>query len=95
MQNSNPKSDLPAMKEQAAKDKDKEPRQKSTDKERNGRAGRYEPIADNKAADGRVQNRPVALEVSNVPANVSLVKVGASDASVHGAKESMPPYKEK
>jgi len=38
MQNSNPKSELPAMKEKAAKDKDKQARQKSIDKERQGRA---------------------------------------------------------
>jgi hypothetical protein len=95
MQKTNPKGELPAMKEHAAKDKDEEARQKSIDKERKGRAARYEPIADNEGADGRAQNRPVALEVSNAPANFSHVKDGASDASVYGAKESMPPYKKK
>jgi hypothetical protein len=53
MQNTNPKSELPAMKEKAAKDKNKEARQKSIDMERKGRA------------------------------------------AVHGAKESVPPYKKK
>jgi hypothetical protein len=36
MQNNNPKSEMPAMKEKAAKDKDKQGRQKSIDKERAG-----------------------------------------------------------
>jgi len=36
MQNNNPKSEMPAMKEKAAKDKDKQARQKSIDKERLG-----------------------------------------------------------
>jgi hypothetical protein len=34
MQNAKPKSGMPALKENAAKDKDKQARQKSTDKER-------------------------------------------------------------
>jgi hypothetical protein len=36
MQNNNPKSEMPAMKEKAAKDKDKQARQKSIDQERIG-----------------------------------------------------------
>jgi hypothetical protein len=37
MRNNKPKSEMPAMKEKAAKDKDKQARQKSIDKERMGR----------------------------------------------------------
>ena len=36
MRNNKPKSEMPAMKEKAAKDKDKQARQKSIDKERMG-----------------------------------------------------------
>jgi hypothetical protein len=39
MRNSKPNSEMPAMKEKAAKDKDKQARQKSIDKEKKGRAG--------------------------------------------------------
>jgi hypothetical protein len=38
MRNSKPKSEIPAMKERAAKEKDKQGRQKSRDKERKVRA---------------------------------------------------------
>jgi hypothetical protein len=37
MRNSNPKSEMPAMKENATKDKDRQARQKSTDQERVGK----------------------------------------------------------
>jgi hypothetical protein len=40
MKNSDPKSELRAMKEKAAKDKDKQARQKSIDKERQRPAAR-------------------------------------------------------
>jgi hypothetical protein len=39
MRNSKPKSEMPAMKEKATKDKNKQARQKSLDKEKMGRAG--------------------------------------------------------
>jgi hypothetical protein len=39
MRNSKPKSEMPAMKEKATKDRDKQARQKSIDKEKKGRAG--------------------------------------------------------
>jgi hypothetical protein len=38
MNDGNPKSELPAIKEKAAKDKDKQARQKSIDKERQRRS---------------------------------------------------------
>jgi hypothetical protein len=37
MRNSKPKSEVPAMKEKAAKDKNRQARQKSIDKEKKGR----------------------------------------------------------
>jgi hypothetical protein len=39
MRNNNPKSELPAMKEKAAKDKNKQARQRSIESEKKGRAG--------------------------------------------------------
>ena len=57
MQNTNPKSELPAIKEKAAKDKDKEGRQKSIDKERKARTDRYAPIADNGVVEGGTRTR--------------------------------------
>jgi hypothetical protein len=38
MQNNNPKSEMPAMKERAAKDKDKQARNKSIEREKAGHA---------------------------------------------------------
>jgi hypothetical protein len=95
MQNTNPKSELPAMKERAKKDKDEEARQKSIDKEGKSRAGRNQPIAHNNTAEGRARNRPVDLDVSNAPKNGSLAKERASGASVHSAKENALPYTKK
>jgi hypothetical protein len=91
MQNTNPKSELPSMKEKAKKDKDKEARQKSMDEERKSRAGRYQPIPDNNTAEGRDRNS-VGLDVSNAPRKGSLVKDRARGASVHSAKENALPY---
>jgi hypothetical protein len=81
MQNTNPKSDLPAIKEKAAKDKDREARQQSIDNERKSCAGRYEPTAGNNTAKTGAQNCPITLGVSNARANVPLGKEGASNAS--------------
>jgi OmpA-OmpF porin, OOP family len=52
--------------------------------------GKADPIASNKTAEGRAQNRRVAFSVTNAPAHLKVVTEDASDASTEAAKQGEP-----
>jgi OOP family OmpA-OmpF porin len=52
--------------------------------------GKADPIASNKSAEGRAQNRRVAFSVSNAPAHLKVVTEDATNASTEAAEQDEP-----